>query len=76
MWYPKFKKGNGNLVFKDPLDVYQGRETRYEDPEIEISINQYDLIIFPSWLEHKTQQNNIKDKRIVVSMNFGAKYVL
>ena len=57
-------------------DLYLGRETRYEDPEIEISINQYDLIIFPSWLEHKTQQNNIEDKRIVVSMNFEAKHDL
>ena len=75
-WYPKFKQGNGNLVFKNPLDIYQGRETRYEDQEIEIPINQYDLIIFPSWLEHKTQQNNIDNERLVVSMNFEAKYVL
>lgn len=75
-WYPKFKQGNGNLVFKDPLDIYQGRETRYEDPEIEMHINQYDLIIFPSWLEHKTQQNNIDDERLVVSINFEAKHDL
>ena len=71
VWYPKFKPGNGNLVFRNPLDMYQGTERRYDEPLIEIPLEEKDLIIFPSFLLHKTQVNELDEDRIVVSMNFG-----
>lgn len=70
VWYPKFKPGNGNLIFRNPLDVYQGRETRYYEPLIEVPIQEKDLIIFPAFLLHSTQANELDEDRIVVSMNF------
>ena len=72
VWYPKFKPGNGNLVFRNPLDVYQGREKRYDEPLIEIPLEEKDLIIFPAFLLHKTQVNELDEDRIVVSINFGS----
>lgn len=70
VWYPQFKPGNGNLVFRNPLDAYQGSEMRYEEPLIELPIEEKDLIIFPAFLLHKTQTNELDDDRIVLSMNF------
>ena len=75
VWYPKFKEGNGNLVFRNPLDVYQSSETRYDDPLIEVPIQEKDLIIFPAFLLHKTQINTIDDARIVVSLNFKGELI-
>ena len=71
VWYSKFKPGNGNLVFRNPLDIYQGKERRYDEPLIEVPIEEKDLIIFPAFLLHKTQVNELDEDRIVVSMNFG-----
>tara|TARA_Y100001958_G_C20913026_1_gene330406 strand:- start:32 stop:565 length:534 start_codon:yes stop_codon:yes gene_type:complete len=71
VWYPKFKPGNGNLVFRNPLDMYQGKERRYDEPLIEVPLEEKDLIIFPAFLLHKTQVNELDEDRIVVSMNFG-----
>ena len=75
VWYCKFKEGNGNLVFRNPLDIYQSSETRYDEPLITVPIQEKDLIIFPSFLLHKTEVNELDDERIIVSMNLeGRKY--
>ena len=65
-WVPN---SNGNLVFRNPLDVYQSSETRYDEPLITVPIQEKDLIIFPSFLLHKTEVNELDDERIIVSMN-------
>lgn len=75
VWYPKFKEGNGNLAFRNPLDIYQSSETRYDEPIIEVPIQEKDLIIFPAFLLHKTQINTIEEDRIVVSINFKGKLI-
>ena len=75
VWYCKFKEGNGNLIFRNPLDIYQFSEIRYSEPLIELPIQEKDLIIFPAFLLHKTEVNKIDDERIIVSVNFKGEKV-
>ena len=36
----------------------------------EFLAEQNDLILFPSWLKHRTQANSSNEKRIAISINF------
>jgi uncharacterized protein (TIGR02466 family) len=72
-----FRKPNnvGNIVFCNPLDYIlrlqpykklKGIETLGE----ELSTNQYDLLLFPSWLRHRVPKYNSSEKRIAISFNY------
>jgi ectoine hydroxylase-related dioxygenase (phytanoyl-CoA dioxygenase family) len=35
-----------------------------------VESNEFDLLIFPSWLNHRSQPNKSNENRIAISMNF------
>jgi uncharacterized protein (TIGR02466 family) len=74
-----FKKSNnsGNIEFRDPLETIHSLSPRhnYNVAEgnaglFEVNVEQFDLILFPSWLKHKTKPNESKEDRVAISMNF------
>ena len=58
------------------LTPYVGSYEFSEDCWSTVPTETYDVLIFPSWLKHRTQPNFSQQKRIAVSMNFQmVKYV-
>jgi uncharacterized protein (TIGR02466 family) len=84
VYYFKKPSLSGNIEFVDPLeyihkmtpingyDEYssQGRANMYK----ELEADPFDLILFPSWVKHKTQTNQSQDERVAISMNFVGLY--
>ena len=73
---------SGHIQFKNPLEYihmltpYAGSYEFSEDCWSTVPTETYDVLIFPSWLKHRTQPNLSQQKRIAVSMNFQmVKYV-
>lgn len=72
-FYPEADEGSTGLIFKSPLTPYRMnefamQESIYNSPQQEFPCEQGTLILFPSWLEHYTEDNNT-DKRVTVSFN-------
>jgi len=40
----------------------------------EIEADQFDLVLFPSWLNHRTQASTSMEDRVAVSINFLGLY--
>jgi uncharacterized protein (TIGR02466 family) len=67
--------GSSNLIFSSPLKPFRMSQIFNTEPnnifnegEIEIPVETGKLILFPSWLEHKTSKNK-NEQRIVLSFN-------
>jgi len=72
-YYVKTDKDSAGLNFKSPIDPYRMHEffvqnTEYNVKNVEVPCEQGALYLFPSWLEHYTNQNQT-DKRITISFN-------
>jgi|TARA_B100001094_G_scaffold178299_1_gene172314 uncharacterized protein (TIGR02466 family) len=72
-FYPIADKGSTPLVFKSPLQVYKmfeytAQETFYNAAMMETPCEQGTLVLFPSWLEHYTDDNTT-DNRVTISFN-------
>lgn len=72
-FYPIADKGSTPLIFKNPLQVYKmyeyaAQETFYNAAMMETPCEQGTLVLFPSWLEHYTNDNTT-DNRVTVSFN-------
>lgn len=72
-YYPIWDNENANLIFKNPMQIYKmaelhQTETFYNANEIEIQGKQGQLILFPSYLEHYTKENQ-STQRFVMSFN-------
>jgi len=73
-YYPVWNEKNCNLRFRNPIAPYKMAElssptmTPYNDMEQEVPGAEGRLILFPSWLEHYTLENE-SDERWVVSFN-------
>ena len=72
-FYPIADKGSAPLTFKSPLQVYKmfeyaAEETHYNAALMETPCEQGSLVLFPSWLEHFTEENTT-DNRITISFN-------
>ena len=74
VYYFKKPVNSGHIEFVDPLE-YVRRMTPIDHYSelysyLEVPADQYDLILFPSWLKHRTQKNSSTDERVAVSINF------
>lgn len=77
-YYFKKPEGSGDIEFRDPLELIHSLTPRhmYTDifgenkHHINIPAEQFDLLIFPAWLKHRTQINKSDGDRVAVSMNF------
>ena len=72
-YYVKSDKDSAGLNFRSPIDPYRMHEffvqnTEYNVKNVEVPCEQGALYLFPSWLEHYTNQNQT-DKRITISFN-------
>jgi uncharacterized protein (TIGR02466 family) len=72
-YYPTWNEANANLTFKNPLSIYKMAElhegeTMYNTSDIEIPGAAGKLILFPSFLEHYTNENQ-SSNRLVMSFN-------
>jgi uncharacterized protein (TIGR02466 family) len=76
-FYPIADPGSAPLVFKNPLQVYKmyeyaAQETMYNAAMMEIPCEQGSLVLFPSWIEHFTNENTTKN-RVTISFNTSYK---
>lgn len=74
-FYVKAEKNAGNLVLINPME-YGLTHIPYSVPienktETAIKVSTGDLILFPGWIRHKTQENSSNYSRIVMSFNIG-----
>lgn len=72
-YYPTWGFDNAPLIFRNPVAPYKMAElasdsTAYNDLEQEVPGGFGRLILFPSYLEHYTKENN-SDERLVLSFN-------
>jgi len=77
VYYFKKPADSGNIEFRDPLEYIHSLSPRneYNDEIIpkahtEIESDQFDLLLFPSWMKHRTQVNKSTGDRIAISLNF------
>ena len=84
VYYFKKPDNSGNIEFVDPLEYIRKMEPIHEYSEYtpegiahmykEVSTEQFDLVLFPSWLKHRTQVNKSTGSRVAISMNFIGLY--
>ena len=69
---------SGNLLVRDPLEYHRWhdliedsfiKKTKYQHPWIEIPVKTNDVIIFPGWLNHKTEKSDSDINRYVMTIN-------
>lgn len=74
VFYFKKPKKSGNIEFIDPLEYIKQMTPihHYSEHDVfkEVQAEQFDLILFPSWLKHRTQKNLSNEERIAISINF------
>lgn len=75
VYYYKKNKDNSDLEFVDPLD-YIKRMTpiggKMDDQLLgkTVPTDQYDFLMFPSWVRHRVSPNPVDDARIAISVNW------
>jgi uncharacterized protein (TIGR02466 family) len=79
--YVKSSKNSGDLVLINPME-YGLTHIPYGVPienktETSIRVSTGDLVLFPGWIRHKTQENLSNQSRIVLSfnINYDGKYL-
>jgi uncharacterized protein (TIGR02466 family) len=74
--YLKMPENGGFFECKDPLEYVKG-EYYYDDPMWmwkQIPTISGDVLVFPAWLRHRTQQNQSNEKRWVLTTNFSQEF--
>jgi uncharacterized protein (TIGR02466 family) len=80
VYYFKKPPLSGDIEFVDPMAQMHKMTPVHEYSEVSgsmykaISAKQFDLILFPSWLMHRTQPNLSQEDRVSISMNFKGKW--
>jgi uncharacterized protein (TIGR02466 family) len=77
VFYSKTDDDSGQLVFDNPCQPFKVNEistrlTEYNRQAFNFEISPGDLILFPSWMMHYTE-NNFSNQRYVVSFDTGLK---
>lgn len=72
-YYPHIPEGSVGLTFMNPLKPYRmcevyAHSTEYSADEGTMPVKEGCLYVWPSWLEHKSDINNV-DERAVISFN-------
>jgi len=64
----------GHIEFKDPLEYHKGYYPAAVDDEIlnwkETPTKTGDVVLFPGWLRHRTQENKSSENRWVLTTNY------
>ncbi len=69
---------SGNILFRDPLHELTRNFTSEssQHPWKVVPVNTGDVLIFPSWLRHKTEVCKSADRRLIWSLNVGYETVV
>ena len=73
--YLNVPDNSGGLQIKNPLSSYDTGEPKIEDyyhreyDWVTIPVKTNDVIFFPGWLLHRTEPNQVDEKRYVMSIN-------
>ena len=73
--YLKVPDNSGGLQIKNPLSAYDTGEPKIETYYSDdynwstINVKSNDVIFFPGWLLHRTEPNQVDEKRYVMSIN-------
>lgn len=80
VFYVNAEAGMGDLILQNPMEQLLGRlpyytsqesyQERYKFDEV-VQARSGKLVLFPGWLNHKTQISQIDGDRLVVGMNFN-----
>lgn len=76
VYYFKKPEHSGNIMFTDPLEyIHKMTPVAVYDETIhsmhhEVKADQFDLVLFPSWVKHQTQPNLSNEDRIAISINY------
>jgi hypothetical protein len=71
-------EGSGNLLIRDPLEYHKwndvvenafSKTSKYQYPWIEVPVKTNELVIFPGWLNHKTEKSECDIDRYVMTYN-------
>ena len=71
-------ENSGNLLVRDPLEYHRWNDSiesayyktkKYQHPWIEVPVKTNDILIFPGWLNHKTEKSNSDIDRYVMTVN-------
>jgi hypothetical protein len=71
-------EGSGNLLIRDPLEYHKwtdsvesafSRVSKYQYPWIEVPVKTNELVIFPGWINHKTEKSECDIDRYVMTYN-------
>ena len=65
----------GNIMFRDPMFQTRAHEDNLQAhyPWRIIPVEQNDILIFPGWLEHKTEPSQAIGRRICLTLNYNFK---
>ena len=71
-------EGSGNLLVRDPLEYHRwndvvesafSRTSKYQYPWMEVPVKTNELLIFPGWVNHKTEKSECDIDRYVMTYN-------
>jgi uncharacterized protein (TIGR02466 family) len=76
--YIKNDPGQGFIEFRDPLEYHKTGYPYNAEKEIwkPVSCQTGDVLIFPGWLNHRTQQNDAGGERICMTYNINSRLLL
>jgi uncharacterized protein (TIGR02466 family) len=71
--YLNLPKDSGFIEFKDPLEYVKNFHQRSSLDWMwkEVPAITGDVLVFPGWMQHKTQPSNVDDERWVLTNNIG-----
>lgn len=69
-FYLKTPQNCGNIVFENPLEYHMCHEPRKQGLEYTHEVEENQLVLFPGWLKHRTEENRSDEDRIVIAFNF------
>ena len=74
--YLNLPENGGFIQFKDPLEYQRGVNMRETGEELAIwktiPAKTGDVLLFPGWIRHKTEDNNSNEKRWVLTTNINS----
>lgn len=82
VWYLEVPEDSGNLIIRDPLEYHWGSFLSRQRDHDELAGGQIipvktgDVLIFPGWVNHCTEENLTDKPRYVMSINFCIERIL
>jgi hypothetical protein len=77
-YYLHVPENSGTIMFRDPMEYHWGSSHGAQSRGIDEMwypvgpVKTGDLVLFPGWLYHKTEENKSDESRFVLSMNFAS----